>query len=146
MNKKNLLAAAIFFVFVAAFIFLKNYQTLGTTPNPSYSSSTVSQTLVASATEKKISVNFSAGDKKYSLAVSAGSSIYDAMNILASTTDFSFKASFYPGLGYFIDEINGIKNQSGEYWTLYVDGSYSNVGASSYKLKDGDSVEWKYEK
>ena len=148
MNKKNLLEAAVFFVFVAVFIFVKNYQAPVTTPNTSFShsSSTISQTLVVSTTGEKVSVDFSVGQKKYSLNLPLGSTAYGAMNILASTTDFSFKANFYPGLGYFVEEINGTKNQDSVYWTLYINGVYSNVGASDYVLKQGDSVEWKYEK
>lgn len=73
-------------------------------------------------------------------------SVYEAMTALASTTDFTFKSKYYPGLGFFIEEINGVKNADGFYWTLYINGRYSTVGASQYILKDKDRYEWKYEK
>jgi len=94
----------------------------------------------------KAQVNFIVGDKKYSAAILPGQSVYEAMQILSSTTSFTFKAKYYPSLGYFIDEINGVKNTDGFYWTLYVNDTYSTVGAAQVILKDGDKVEWKYEK
>ena len=89
---------------------------------------------------------FSAGPNSYSADVKSGSTVYDAMLALASSTNFAFKSQYYSGLGYFINEINSQPNGGGTYWTLYVNGKYSNVGASQYKLQPGDSVEWKYEK
>ena len=68
------------------------------------------------------------------------------MNQLSLNGNFSFKAKNYSGLGYFVEEINGIKNADGFYWTLYINNKYSTVGVSQYKLMSGDSVWWKYEK
>jgi len=50
------------------------------------------------------------------------------------------------GLGSFIQEINGVENSSGAYWTFYVNGRYSTTGASQYVLSQGDTIEWKFEK
>jgi hypothetical protein len=148
MNKKITYVGLLLTIFVV-FIFLIKISTPFTKSPPSPLSISTSLSTTSSSTENKtseIEINFVAGAKDYSLSVPAGSTIYDAMNILASTTDFSFSATLYPGLGYFINEINGVKNSDGNYWTLYVNGNYSNVGASDYKLSKGDSVEWKYEK
>ncbi len=93
-----------------------------------------------------IKIDLVAGDSRYSANVPASSTAYDAMTALASTTDFRFKGEYFSGLGYFIEEINGKPNQNGYYWTLYVNGKYSNIGASQYALRDKDEVEWKYEK
>ncbi len=81
---------------------------------------------------------------KYDISVQKGATVYDTMTTLASTTQFSFNAKYYSGLGYFIDAINGIKNANGNYWTLYVNGTYATVGASAYRLSANDSIEWKY--
>ncbi len=107
--------------------------------NPEKSSGNISPT-------SSVSITFSAGTDSYSADVKDGSTVYDAMLTLASTTNFTFKSQYYSGLGYFVKEINGKPNGNGVYWTLYVNGKYSNVGASQYKLQPGDSVEWKYEK
>lgn len=93
-----------------------------------------------------IKVNLFAGDVGYIANVVEGASVYDVMATLASTTSFRFKARHYSSLGYFIEEINGVKNSNGAYWTLYVNGKYSPVGASEYALRQGNSVEWKFEK
>ncbi|MBI4085472.1 MAG: DUF4430 domain-containing protein [Candidatus Liptonbacteria bacterium] len=95
---------------------------------------------------KKIQVSFVAEKFSYSGEMSASSTVYDLMEKLASTTDFTFKSQYYSGIGYFVREINNVPNSGGKYWTLYVNGKYSNVGASQYELQSGDSVEWKYEK
>lgn len=108
-----------------------------------------------------IKVTLAAGDNgstwlttgKYDISVEKGATVYDVMAKLASSTcgeqcrtvnSFSFSARYYSGLGYFIDAINGIKNANGSYWTLYVNGKYATVGASTHQLSEGDSIEWKY--
>ncbi|MBI4160718.1 MAG: DUF4430 domain-containing protein, partial [Candidatus Yanofskybacteria bacterium] len=93
-----------------------------------------------------ININFVAGDFSRSFKVPSGSTAYDAMLVLASTTNLTFKSEYYSGLGYFVKEINGKPNSGGTYWTLYVNGKYSMIGTSQYKLQPGDAVEWKYEK
>lgn len=101
---------------------------------------------VSSSDDQKIKVSFTAGEFSRSFDIPADSTAYDLMTELASTTDFAFKSRYYSGLGYFVQEINGRPNAGGAYWTLYVNGKYSNVGASQYKLQPGDAVEWRYEK
>ncbi len=91
-----------------------------------------------------IKVTLTAGNNKYDISAPKGATVYGAMAKLASSTSFSFGARYYSGLGYFIDSINGIKNANGNYWTLYVNGTYATVGASAYLLSANDSVEWKY--
>ncbi len=39
--------------------------------------------------------------------------------------------------------IDGIKPDSKHFWEFFVNGKSSNVGASSYILKNGDKIEWK---
>ncbi|OGK09947.1 hypothetical protein A2767_01030 [Candidatus Roizmanbacteria bacterium RIFCSPHIGHO2_01_FULL_35_10] len=43
--------------------------------------------------------------------------------------------------------VNGIKadEEKKEYWSLYINDKISQVGAGSYKLKNGDKIEWKIE-
>lgn len=98
------------------------------------------------APKDEIEINLSVGDSIYTAKIAEGSTAYDAMARFASTTAFNFKAKYYSGLGYFIEEIGGVKNSDGAYWTLYINGVYSTVGASTYILKDKDSLTWKFEK
>ena len=106
----------------------------------------VNQNKAEAESKDKIKVVIYIGGKNIEFFVPDGSTVYDAMVLLSAsqTADFSFKAKAYPGIGYFIEEINGIKNTGGKYWTLYVNGKYATVGASDYKLLAGDKVEWEY--
>ncbi len=62
----------------------------------------------------------------------------------SSPASFSFKGKTYPDLGFFVEEIGGVPNADGYYWTLYVNGTYSTDGASKKAVKAGDAIEWKY--
>ncbi len=127
---------------------LKTQSKNQTLAQESTQTSTTSSTTVSSGENThQIQISFVAGSTTYAESVPQGSTAYDAMAILASTTpSFNFKAAYYSGLGYFVQEINGIKNSSSMYWTLYINGAYSTVGASSYVVKNGDTVEWRFEK
>lgn len=71
--------------------------------------------------------------------------LFNAMNSLSEQRRITFKSVLYPGLGEFINEINGIKNTSDQFWLYYVNGTLGSMGAGSYVLKDGDVIEWKFE-
>jgi hypothetical protein len=49
----------------------------------------------------------------------------------------------YQSLGEFVLSIDGNASDSKHFWEFFVNDKSSNVGASSYKLKDGDKLEWK---
>lgn len=86
------------------------------------------------------------GKKIYPITVSPGETVVGAMHALASTSDFTFTSRDYPGLGEFVDSINGVQNAGGKYWMLYVNGISATSGASLVTLATDDKVEWKYEK
>jgi len=73
-------------------------------------------------------------------------SVLDAMRALSAKGSFSFSGRDFPGLGFFVEEMNGRKNTDGYYWILLVNGKKSDLGASQARLKEGDVVEWRYEK
>lgn len=100
---------------------------------------------VASTSNNKITVNLNVADEHYTTMVPQGSTVYDVMTVLSSTTSFRFNAKPYPGLGYFIDEINGKKNTADHYWSLYVHDAPATVGASSYIPENGETIAWKFE-
>lgn len=68
------------------------------------------------------------------------------MEAYAEKSDFSFSGRDFPGLGFFVEEINGKKNANGSYWFLYVNGTSSETGVSQTRVREGDSIEWRYEK
>ena len=97
--------------------------------------------------ENLISASLKVQDKTYSTKIKEGSCAYDLMNAL-KTQGFSFSATKYSSLGFFITEINGVKEdrKNSTYWTLYINGKEAAVGASQLILKEGDLIEWKNEK
>jgi len=97
-------------------------------------------------TEQIITVKMLIDGAEYQAAVKPDSSVYDLMSSLKEQGLIDFQDHDYAGLGFFIEEINGVKNDpAGANWFYYVDGKLAPVGASSYKLKNNDLVEWKYE-
>jgi len=66
-----------------------------------------------------------------------------AFDLLDST--HTVQAKDYSGIGKFVETIDGVKPDSKHFWAFYVNGKSSNVGASSYVLKNGDKIEWKLE-
>ncbi len=49
----------------------------------------------------------------------------------------------YSGLGFFVTQINELKQGEGKNLFYYVNNEEASVGVSSYKPKEGDIVEWK---
>lgn len=97
----------------------------------------------------KISLKISANgsENEYSKRIEKESSVFDLMKLIDDeNNNFSFKYK-ESSMGVFIEEINEIKNNASDnmYWMFYVNNKLSEVGASGYKLSEGDSVEWKYE-
>jgi hypothetical protein len=82
----------------------------------------------------------------YAAAVRDDSSVLTVMQTLQTTGDFTFSGREYPALGFFVESINGKKNNDGYYWFLYVNGKESGKGASQTLLSTGDIVEWRYKK
>ena len=88
----------------------------------------------------------SASGKSYNGEVKEGETVLGAMNTLASGGGFRFASKDFPGMGAFIESINGKKNADGFYWILYVNGKSSDLGVSQAKIRAGDNIEWRYEK
>lgn len=88
----------------------------------------------------------SVAGSSYAAFAPSGSTVFNAMKVLASTSDFAFTGKDYPSLGFFVESVNGQKAESGHNWILYVNGTLSGTGASQTTLKAGDAIEWRYEK
>jgi hypothetical protein len=101
---------------------------------------------VNASAEEKIKATIIIGGAKYEAEIKAGSSVYDLMNLLKIKNKIKFSGKNYQELGFFVEEINGLKNNpAGENWLYYVNGQPVQVGVSNYKIKNGDTIEWKYE-
>ncbi|MFA6393188.1 MAG: DUF4430 domain-containing protein [Candidatus Paceibacterota bacterium] len=97
--------------------------------------------------ERNIKVSLIVQDKKYETEVKEEATVYDAMKSIESVKEnnFSFKTKEYPGLGIFVDGINGMMGKSGQYWIYYVNDKEASVSVSKYVLKSGDIINWKRE-
>jgi uncharacterized protein DUF4430 len=96
-----------------------------------------------------LDVRAPSGPTTYHVPVPAGPAT--VAEILASAADHSglqLKTKDFGGsLGTFVEAINGVENDPARslYWSLYVNGTFSPLGASSARVRAGDTVTWKYE-
>lgn len=72
--------------------------------------------------------------------------VFNLLKKVARENSMEFSYKEYPDLGALVESINNVKNDFGnnKWWQYWVNGEYALVGASSYQLKNNDSVEWKY--
>ncbi|MBI5222729.1 MAG: DUF4430 domain-containing protein [Candidatus Magasanikbacteria bacterium] len=77
----------------------------------------------------------------------SSATVLDLMKELQFEHQISFSGKDYPGMGMFVEEINGVKNdnQANKYWIYYINGQSAQVGISNYIIKPNDLIEWKYE-
>jgi len=87
--------------------------------------------------------------EKYFSNLTTTTTVYQLMQNLSASSikPFSFQTKEYAGMGHFVEEINGIKNNPTEnkYWIYYINGESAKVGISNYIIHKGDVIEWKYE-
>lgn len=86
-------------------------------------------------------------DKTYTVSLPKGSSAYDVMAKVQETSDFRFRGKEFPGLGFFIQEINGLEQSPrlAKYWIYYINGKKAEVGISAYTVNEHDIISWNYE-
>ncbi|MEK7623148.1 MAG: DUF4430 domain-containing protein [Patescibacteria group bacterium] len=102
----------------------------------------------AGTIQNQLQTTLVVGDKSYSVTVPEGSSVYDLLKVISETTDFRFGGRDYGGqLGFFVDEINGVKNssQAKKYWIYSINGQKAKIGVSAYTLQPNDVITWTYE-
>ena len=109
---------------------------------------TETNTTTKNETTEIISVVLKINGKEYLAELSIGKTVFDLMKRLQDETDFQFTGTDYDYLGFFVESINGIYNNSstGEYWIYYVNDEKAKMGISSRLIKNNDVIEWKYEK
>jgi len=83
---------------------------------------------------------------QYTIPVSSEGTVLEVMNAYAAQSDFSFSGREFAGLGLLIEEIGGLKNAGGFYWTLYINNKLSEKGVSSVRVAPPNIVEWRYQK
>ena len=103
--------------------------------------------IVEKSDEIKISIllkiNSGSEEKKeYELNdISKQTTVFD---VLENNIDIEYNNNY--SYGVFIESIDGIKNgDDGKYWQYYVNDVLGDLAADKKILKDGDTVEWKFE-
>ncbi|MFH1291641.1 MAG: DUF4430 domain-containing protein [bacterium] len=127
----------------------KLVQTIPAPPSTTESFPIVSplKTITKKEIKQSFSLDLYVQDQKYQINIATGTSVYEAMELLQKQTDFEFIGKDYSSMGFFVQEINGIKNdqKQGKYWIYYINGESAKVGISNYIIKQGDVIKWKYE-
>jgi len=141
-NNKSAIIILFFFLTVGLFYYFYN------TPQTKIEENTPQ--IGPKALSEENGVSLFVLDKKYEVEIREDSSVFEVMQKIQEESMgnnlFSFKYREHPGLGIFINEINGKKGGEGGYWIYYVNGEEANIGVSNYKINNGDIISWKYEK
>ena len=107
------------------------------------------QSVLVPGTEKQlIPVILEVEETVYEVSVKPGSSVYNVMVQARKISDLSFEGSQFGGLGFFVEEVNGLRQNPkiGKYWIYYINSIMGNVGISVYKVEINDVISWRYEK
>jgi len=75
--------------------------------------------------------------------VEQGDSALDLLDKLGQEKGIAIEKKDFPGLGEFVEAINGVHGSGDSYWQFWINGEYAQVGAGQYELKEGDEVLWK---
>lgn len=85
------------------------------------------------------------GGRTYDLQFREGETLYQAMRRLETTSGLTIQGKNFSGIGFFIDELNGIKNGGGKYWVYSVNGVKATLGVEGYRPKPGERIVWTFE-
>lgn len=110
---------------------------------------TTSSNTTTPPTEKNtLDVTIEINNQKYPLSLAEKSSAYDAMIRLVAEKKITAVFKEFSGLGYFVDEIDGIRTDKndGKYWIYYINGQSAQLGISQYILKNNDLITWQFKK
>jgi len=84
--------------------------------------------------------------KEYKLEIFQRSTVFSLLEKLAEKENFTIETSYYPGIGVFIESINGLKGGTdNKWWQYWVNASLGENAADKKEIKTGDVIEWKFE-
>lgn len=74
-------------------------------------------------------------------------SVHTIMQQAAEQCDFSYAGKDYPGLGFFVEQIDQVEQDKaqGLYWVYRVNGVKASLGVSQQTIAPGDTITWSYE-
>jgi len=96
--------------------------------------------------EQSIQVVLEVPEKRYELVVAQASTAYQVLQA-AQEQGLDFKGRNFLGMGFFIEEINGQRENPRfqKYWIYYINSKKATVGVSTYIVQPNDIISWKYE-
>jgi hypothetical protein len=77
------------------------------------------------------------GDPEHSCA---GTSAAGALQLATEATKGSWSGTWSNGLGYFVDTIDGMAPPGQDYWSLWLNDEFSNVGMCDAQLESGEQI------
>ncbi|MBP9749347.1 MAG: DUF4430 domain-containing protein [Candidatus Pacebacteria bacterium] len=72
--------------------------------------------------------------------------VLEVMRAEQEKGSLTFEGTNYPGLGVFVETVQGVLPPKGNYWILYINGAPATLGISYAIVQVGDVVEWRLEK
>ena len=83
----------------------------------------------------------------YTLEIS-NATVYSLLIQASNQYDFEVGSYYYDNYkSHYIYSINNVvEGNNNKFWQYYINGEYGIVGADQQVLKNGDTVEWKYQK
>ena len=94
-----------------------------------------------------IKLNYGEKTEEYKLEnVSEKTTVFDVLKKVSEKSNIELNYNNNYSFGVFIESIGGIKNgDGGKYWQYYINGVLGDAAADKKVLKEGDSVEWRFE-
>ena len=86
-----------------------------------------------------------AGEKTWHVTANIGSSLYDTLLSARENKQIAFTGKNYPGLGFFVTDIDSLHDGNGGNLIYYVNGKEATVGVSAYIINNNDVILWKLE-
>ncbi len=99
-----------------------------------------------SISQASLGIDFGDGRvETFDVEVDGTGSLFQVLKNTLPEKEIEFFYESYSGLGELVTQIGDKKNgEGGKYWQFWVNGDYSQVGASSYIPKVGDIIKWKF--
>jgi hypothetical protein len=139
----------IFFKYVASLVVLVIVFLLGISVGRVYEPSQNNTNKSDSQSVVHLMIDYGNGTvKTYNdVSVAYSDTVFTVLKAVADKNNIDLEYKDYAGdMGVFLESINAIgKDSTGKkWWQFWVNGVYSQVGVSSYKVQAGDSIELKF--
>ncbi len=95
----------------------------------------------------EISATITIQDDSKTVSIPEGATVLAALEYLNERDKtLALEIKEYPGLGTLVQGMKGAANGTGgKYWQYFVNNEMPQIGADSYIIKDGDTIEWRFE-